>query len=164
ADLGLGGRVEGAEAGLPHDRCAAGRGFDREAALVVGDGEAAVDAVAVGAGGRGLVEDRVVLGVAVGEGAHPGHAVQFDLGNPWDPAVDGCEVAQDLPGGVGVDVDLDRVVKLGIRRSLPERGWRPIAYAQATAFTSIYLYSGRARGRIEAMSAEDVLKALAEPR
>src|SRR4029453_3010580 len=55
-------------------------------------------------------------------------------------------------------------VKLGIGRSLPELGWRPIAYAQATAFTSIYLYSGRARGRIEAMSAEDVLKALAEPR
>jgi hypothetical protein len=27
-----------------------------------------------------------MLGVAVGEGAHPGHAVQFDLGDPWDPA------------------------------------------------------------------------------
>jgi hypothetical protein len=40
-------------------------GFDREAALIVGDEEAAVDGVAVGAGRGGVVEDRLVLGVAV---------------------------------------------------------------------------------------------------
>jgi hypothetical protein len=50
-----------------------------------------------------------VLGVPVGEGADPGHAVQLDLGDPWDPTVDGAQVPQDLPGGVRVGGDLDRL-------------------------------------------------------
>jgi hypothetical protein len=80
AEEGRGGRVEGPEAGLPHDRRAAGRGFDREAALIVGDGEAAVDAVAVGAGRGGVVKDRLVFGYGRRQRCTPGSCPPV---RPW---------------------------------------------------------------------------------
>jgi hypothetical protein len=67
-----------------------------------------------------------VLGVAVGEGADPGHAVQLDLGDPWDPGVDVGEVAQDLPGGVRVGGDLDCLGEARQRALLPALSWRTV--------------------------------------